>query len=345
MLPSLLAANNLPAISKQYNVILLIHCDAKTKKLIAQSANYKKIEKYAKVAFCVFPWSLMQMYHLKSAKISSIYPQIRYLLLGVCQTHAFKVALSHKACLSYLMPDVVLSDSFFQHAFSKIEGKRIVFTTTYRSNYQGVYSELDHLYAASGVQGELAITGDKLLELQIKHIHPYELKRIVSTQTENFSPSARLIFKNKNGFIFRCFHYHPVIINCSNLDRHIKLDYLPIDNTALNDVLDSHISYEKQAWICTNPSQMAIMELSDEAPEMKIILNKTTLNYEQLVSQVHDLLINAPTIFNTAFNQFLAGFRHEFVVPDYANTLALGDDLIDDEKFFNDIKLALSTVL
>lgn len=337
LLPSLLADNNLPLLAEQYNICLLIHCDRATKTSIVSSDLYSKLERYSSVIFCVFPSRLIKLYNSRTKKISSIYPQIRYFLLGVCQAHALKVALTHRVYLSYLMPDVVLSRSFFQHAFSNINDKKLVLTTTYRSNYKNARLYLDNAYTNNIKKDQLSISEVKLLELQIEHTHRCEKKRIVSTTTDNFSASARLIFKNKNGFIFRCFHYHPVIINCTNITKHICLDYLPIDNTALNDVLDHHIPLKDQAWVCTLPSQMAIMELSDEEPEMEVIVNKTTLNYEQLVSQVRDLLKNAPTVFNTPLNQFLATFRHQFVVPDFINRLASDDEIIDDITFFNDV--------
>jgi hypothetical protein len=333
----MLANHNLPALAKQFNVSLLIHCDDATKKIIMQSDAYQPLLMHAKITFCIFPKTLMKLYELKSRKISSVFPQIRYLLLGVCQTHAFKVALQYRAYLSYMMPDVVLSDSFFQSAFSHIGNKKLVLTTTYRSHFHAACPHLDEIYQ-QGLPGQLTISAMKLLALQIDHIHPYEKKRIVSTKTMNFSPSARLIFNHKNGFIFRCFHYHPTIINCANIHRPVGLDYLPIDNTALNDIFDPNLPYEDQAWVCTNPAEMAIMELSDEAPEMEVILNTATLSYEQLVSQVRDLLINAATIFNTPFNQFLASFRHVFIVPGYENKLALDDDIIDDNQFFYDVR-------
>lgn len=345
LLPSLLARNNLPALAEEYNISLLIHCDMATKDTIMQSDVYKKLEDYADISFYVFPKTLMSLYNFKSGRTSSIFPQIRYLLLGVCQAHAFKIALKHGAYLSYMMPDVVLSESFLQYAFSKIKHKKMVLTTTFRTNFQSVFPHLEKFYNKNTIKDQLCIPENELIELQINHIHPCEKKRIVSKKTKNFSSSARLLFKNKNGFIFRCFHYHPAIINCANIQKPITLDYLPIDNTALNDVLEPNLPYDDQVWVCTDPSKMAIMELSDEAPEFEVIINTTTLSYKQLVSQVQDLLIQSPDSFNTSFNQYLASFRHALTIPEYENSLASDDDIIDDNKFFKDIHRSIENTV
>ena len=127
LIPSLLAENNLPALSLKYNVVLMIHCDDFTKKAIVKSDFYGRLVKYATIHFFVFPSKLISLYYLCAKPHTSIkiFPTVRYLLLGVCQTHAFKIALKNQAYISFLMPDVVLSDSFMSYAFEKIINKKI----------------------------------------------------------------------------------------------------------------------------------------------------------------------------------------------------------------------------
>ncbi len=338
LLPSLLSENNLPSISKKYNVVLLIHCDRITKNMIIQSGIYDQLIKYTAIEFCVFPFILMRRYRscIKRKTNGVIFPTVRYLLLGVCQTHAFKVALANHAYISFLMPDLVLSESFMSFAFEKIADKKVILTTTYRTNHDGVSADLKQYHADDGGGQRLTISANKLVELQIKHIHPDEQKRIVSTVTQNFTPMARLLFRNKRGFIFRCFHYHPVIINCKDISRPIKLDYLPIDNTALNCILDGDVPYHDQTWVCDDACQMSIMELSDESPEAAIIINTKTLSYQELVSQVRDLIVREPKLYDSPFNQFLISHRHRFIIDSPEIKENVGD-VIDDAVFFSEI--------
>jgi len=337
LLPSLLSENNLPTLAKSHSIVLLIHCDRLTENIITKSDAYDKLIKYATIKFCVFPPTLMKLYDAcaKPRTHIAIFPSIRYLLLGVCQTHAFKVALVNRAYISLLMPDFVLSESFMNTAFEKIMNKNVVLTTTYRTDYRGASTDLKKYYVNSDGGQQLIVSSNKLVELQIKHIHPNEKKRIVSTATENFTPKARLIFKNKKGYTFRCFHYHPIIINCKDICRPIKLDYLPIDNTALNCVLANGIPYQDQAWVCDNASQMAIMELSDENPETEIIINKNTLSYQELVTQVGNLITREPKIYDSPFNRFLVSHRHQLIAEN-AEAQNAGD-IIDDTIFFSEI--------
>ncbi len=337
LLPSLLSENNLPLLAKQYNVVLFIHCDQLTKDLIKNGNFYEELIKHTTIEFCVFPETLLKLYQACEKRKSNlnIFPMVRYLLLGVCQTHAFQLALKNSAYISFLMPDVALSESFMSYAFEKAKNKKVIFTTTYRTNHHGVSPDLKKYYVNNGKGQQLTISAKELTELQIKHIHPNENKRIVSTTTQNFTPVARLLFKNKKGVIIRGFHQHPIIINCKDICDPIKQDYLPIDNTVLNYVLDSNIPYQDQAWVCDDACQMAIMELSDENPESEPIINAKTLSYQELQEQVRDLIVKQPLLYDSPLNQFLVSHRHRLMVEN--SDLKDAGAVIDDAVFFSEI--------
>lgn len=340
LLPSLNALNNLPLIARSRKVMLLIHCDKATQQAFVKSPVMKNISLTMEVKFCILPQAL-----LDACKASYSYPNFsyfkrinavnvnhKYFLLGGLQSHALKVAIQHRAFISFMMPDFLLSDSFFQQAFSQIKDKTMVCTTAFRTNFPSVKKKIDAFVAHSETQS-LSIPAPVLTELQIEHMHPAAKRRVVSESTENFVPTPQLIFEGRYGFIVRAFHYHPVLVDCATIDHDIKVDYMPIDYILLNKVIKNDRPYAEQIWVCDHAGQMSMMELSGEDIETHFTC-KEKLGYQELVKLMKQLIINAPHVYDTSLNHYFSSIKHKVI----AEKVYFEEPSIDDDGFFAQLR-------
>lgn len=336
LIPSLLSKNNLPYLAIHYHMVLLIHCDKSSEEKILTSPIKQELEKYVTLKILIIPPRIMQHYQfyfrLSRLKSSQMHSSIKYFMLGGFQTHAMKIALKEKAFISFLMPDVVLSDSFFRILKEKIEKNKIAFITTTRTNFNKVSDKLCAFYTDPVSKLCLSIPSQDLIDLQVSCLHPVEEKNIVSEKTENFDFCARLIFKTSTGFTIRAFHYHPILVDGEKIIKKIKFDYLPIDNSVSHEFLDENIDYSEQVLIFNQLEGLSIAELTEE--HFKKVSVKKYFTYKELVDLTRNVVLKNPA-FDTPLNRYFVSFRYQYTssLPQYNNS----EDIIDDEKYIEDI--------
>lgn len=343
LLPSLLAKNNLPAIFKEYTINLFVHCDTKTKADLESLVVLAEIKKYAAVNIIALPDRLVNHYQsltrypdfslLKDINRSN--RGLRYLLLGALQANALKDGIQHQALVSFLMPDSILSDSFYFYALSKIEGKKLILTTTFRTNYKAVRKHLAKFYVDDS-KAVCSVSGAELSKLQVEYLHDTEQRRVISEETTHFLACARFIFKSKEGLLLRALHYHPILVDCGKIANDLKIDYFPIDDSILKRVLEEdNTPYEEQVWICSDPAMMNFMELSDPNPEVNeppIFLVPST--YASLLNSIYLLIRSCPMELNEKMNRFFIQNELKFSAGEGYNDETA---VIDSEKFLLDL--------
>lgn len=341
LLPSLLANNNLPWSSEQYNLILLIHADKQSQNTLSNSEVFSKIKLYSTIQFIDIPSKL-----LKSLQSSTRYPEIlflkklniinsniKYLLLGGIQTHAFNIALKERAYISFLMPDVILSDNFLKMSFSLLGSKKVLVNTAFRVLYPQFKKDLTSFYTDKSAT-VLSISPQELIKLKLKHIHPASKRQIVSSQTEDFIPTAQLLFKTIYGIIIRAFHYHPILLDCQKILHPVMLDYLPIDNSILNNILLKEMPYEQQVKVCDDSSSIAFAELSDEHINRIFSSTHTRLSYEELIYKTKNLIVNYRANLDNPLNHYFLSTRHKFISDEAIFT---PQECINDVDFLFDL--------
>lgn len=342
LLPSLLAKNNLPTASQKHAINIFIHCDIKTKILFEKSKVMGELEKYAVINIKVLPDKLITQYNsIKNYPNFWFFDEVnrhnlglRYLFLGALQANALQEGIQHQALVSFLMPDSVLSDSFYSYALNKIKGKKLILTTTFRTNFNGVRQHLaQHLDESQSV---CTISGNELSKLQVEHLHETEQRRIIAEDTNHFLACARFIFKAKDGLILRALHYHPILMDCSKIADHLKIDYFPIDDSILKQILqEENLPYEEQVWLCSDTSKMNFMELSEDNPEVNEppVYNAPS-TYDSLLNSIYLLLKACPKDLDEKMNRFFIRNELKFVTETECYST---NTLIDSEKFLTDL--------
>jgi hypothetical protein len=346
LLPSLLSDGNLPSITKKYKTIIIIDCDARTKKGLLNSQVLKKIKKIASIRFRVIPRHIIRSYNsclnypkfLFFNKMLEINRNLRYTFLGCLQNQALENALKNKSYISFLMPDFILSNDFFTKLFEEAKDKKAALATGFRTDYQKVLADLEGFYGEEN-KTQLSIEASNLTHLKIKHIHDDAKRRVVSPSTINFTPTAQLLFETKNGFVVRSFHLHPVLLNCKKYSYSIKKDYYPIDRTVLNQAIDQQSCYKDQIYICDNASEIAFMELSDSNAHTASLNRTIKLNQQQLINAIKLMTSSCPDVFGTKLNHYFSSIRIRFECPKISKTGCF----IPDEEFFSELKKPLTS--
>lgn len=338
LLPSLKASYQSLDLIPFRQIILLIHCDLYAENQLSNAPVINEMRCMMDIQFLVLPPPLLEAYqssfnvpHFLFKRMNRMNVNNKYFLLGALQSHAFKIALQSKVYISFMMPDLVVSDGFFKKIFAEIEGKTLVVMTAFRTNYQAVKDRLKVFY--DPLTRSLTIPADRLTVLQIEHMHSAAKRRIVSERTENFSPSAQLIFEKENGFTIRAFHYHPLLINCSNITQALRVDYKPIDCLMLNQIVKHDMPYSQQIGYCDDSSSLSIMELSDDDIEPDYRTHKQKLALDEIVQVIKQMMMNAPDVYDTPLGRYFSSIRYHVS----SHKMDKKKRSIDDEYFFEQL--------
>lgn len=342
-LPSLLAKGNLPVLSEKYTVVILVHCDKKTKEILSNSSVAEQIKKYARFQLNELPDELFNLYKSAisypniglSKRVNRRNLELKYFLLGALQTLALNEGLHLKAYTSFLMPDIILSDHFFSVALEHIENKKIIGASTFRTNYFTVNQELEKFYVKKD-HSILSISGADMAKLQIEHLHDLDKRKVISEKTKGFQACPRFIFKTETGLILRSVQYHPVLLDCSKINESFRSDYFPIDDLVLKYILSDEVPYQQQVWLCSDAAEMSVMELSGDEPEKLEgpSANEFFQGYDQLLESLCSMFMISPEVLNNPMNRFFIQHKIRFNGDKiYHNP----DEIIDSDGFVRDV--------
>ena len=310
-IPSLLAKNNLPSLSKEYHCILLIHCTSQVKRALERT--FPMLDDYCEVHYCIIPRTLLKCIKTpRSYKALSRFRSLKdwvatvqnlhYYLLGLLQTHALEVARLNNSYVSFLMPDFILSDSFLLNCSEKIKDKVCLFAVPPSINYDAVKAPLQAYYSNTE-KTTLTISSNELGFLKQKSLHPALLERIISPETCATLLCAQFLFYNYNRLILRSFHYHPILLNASKMDKNCWHNLLPIDSK-ISDWLESLPDFDNQIWTYTDDDSISCAELSDASyPRPKITHYAT---HDELIDATVVMIRTQPLLYSSKLGKYLA---------------------------------------
>jgi len=345
LIPSLLAAQNIPLISKKYSITLLIHCDGVAKKMILNSPAGQALKEYLAIDFILIPRRLLTAFK-KCQSYPEIFPffkklnlmnqGVKYTILGSLQTHALELAMKNKAFVSFFMPDFLFANGTLKKAFEEIQGKVAVVSTMYRTPFE---KTLEFMSAYKKSPAVLSISSPELTKFKIENMHLYTQKQVVSEGTDNFFPCAQMIFKDKRGFIIRALHYHPLLVDCETISPETHVGYSTIDTCFFidNHVVDSAEKYEDRVWVCTDSSEMAVIEISDPittcATDAQVNQRPITYKRSQLLDLVVQMINSSADAYDRPLYRYYVSHRLKVTNP----SIIRAEADIDDEVFLSEV--------
>lgn len=262
MLPSLLAAGNLPYASKHWPVQILIHTDRQTASFINASPVIDQIRKHAGVEIATF--SDRAFFFMEQAgQAQHVRPQhLKYDLYALCQVLALQFAQLANAHLSFFSADIVFADNTLGRAVDLLrDGRKAVAINVFRSSLLSLQPVLERF--RNPKTATLEVDPASAVRLQVEHIHTAALRRVVAETTEYWNPKAQMIFPVEKGYIVRSIHYHPFLIASDGLSRISRLDYAPVDSNAFATMFPDPTTYDTEIAVQSDAASLAVIELSE----------------------------------------------------------------------------------
>ncbi|PHQ81667.1 MAG: hypothetical protein COB66_01515 [Coxiella sp. (in: Bacteria)] len=346
LIPSLFSDGNLPSLSETLNVELIIHVDQEAKNKLLESRLVDKLQEYVTVNLMVIPVSL-----LSALDKASKYPNIsifkrlnqtnaglKYFLLGRLQMATLEYALQKKAYVSFLMPDFILSNYFFANLLSKFNGKTVAIGSAFRTSYPAAKRPLSHLYKkTSSGWPVLSLDVEQMVRLQLQCMHKSATYRVISKKTIHFRPCAQLLFKTAQGYIMRSFHYQPILIDCAKIRTPIKINYRPLDDAMLSQLIKTDAPYDEQVLLCDNAR---FMELSDDhIDECVPPFNGEDYQSEvDFLNVIEQMITGNTDAFRAPLNRYFSSLRYRF--EGVSNHQECKEEF-DDVRFMNDLTARL----
>lgn len=276
-LPTFLAPGNLPALSNLAESQFLIFTTPRDRARIEASLVFAHLQRLIEVKFLPSPWIDGEMsYHLKAAEGHRIGTEIAAKTRGYC---------------IYLCPDCVISEGSLRYLEQMARsGKRAVMTPGLRLVTETVYPVLTAHSADAGTH-YLSLTGRKLVELGVGHLHP-EVQRYnwLHPQFSHHPVMCTWNVPGDRGLLVRAFHLHPILVSTDVMKDFASLDRSTIDG----DFLGSNLSDWDGIHVETDSDNFLIFSLTsrqeriwtpvDAKPDLKKLAE---LAYSFAVNPLH----------------------------------------------------------
>lgn len=205
--PSLLAAENLPRLSQSRSVLVLIHSDEATRMWLSAQPAVRLLESHAQVVFETFPEQDISTDTLEGVA-AHFFRDWKYFMLGGLQRRAMALSTEMNAHLALLFSDNCIAAGSLSRWFQLAEqGHEVVTTQVPRTQLEAVQSALEEFRSGPAI----SIPPAQLVALQIEHLHESNIERTVFDGNGCFTGAAQILFRTRNGFAMRGFHYHPIV--------------------------------------------------------------------------------------------------------------------------------------
>lgn len=224
-LSSLLAKGNLPHLAGSGEVhALFFTTEAGARRLEGMPAM-KAIRELITVDIVTFPDELA---HTRDT----------YKLMSSTHLAAMAVAKASHAHFLFLAPDIVLADNFLQVIDASMRrGVEVVFVPGVMLQMESFAVEQAQRFPS--VQGVLSISPTNLLDLGIRHIHPFAKEAYTYSPVKR-RPSASLLMwplGKEAGYLIHGFHHTPYLVSAEAMQRFDNSLFFTIDGEFLLKII------------------------------------------------------------------------------------------------------------
>ena len=237
-LPTLLAPGNLPWISRNHKIKLLLHTDEESSGRILENASIESARRLCDVDVRVYPGNIGRLRQEAIEEETKVGRNFSYFFLGAFQSLALAEAKRTRAHVMLLVPDSLFENQLLEKVWKHFESGYLAVTSqSPTTDSAAVIHAADDARQDDGV---ISVSADTLVELQIAHLHPDFVNRTIVPGNPHFSPRPQQLFPVDGGFVIRAFHYHPIALAAASLDdleiRDLKI--LPADQYILSAIVE-----------------------------------------------------------------------------------------------------------
>lgn len=247
-LRSLLAEGNLPYLKERGETRVLFFTTEAGRKRLRHSPVFQKLTHLLTAEFVVFPDDL---------------PSHRnpYRLMTTMHLAGLEVAKTSRSHFLFVAPDLVFSDNFLRSADQRLrQGAEVVFVP-------GLILELESFAEAQAQRfpaapQALAIPPRELLELGMRHVHPFVRRAYTFKPNGRRSTVAVFLWPMEGGgYVVHGFHHTPFLISARAVDRFDGSMFTQIDGDLLPRIIQSRAELDRCV-LLTDPSEANFFELS-----------------------------------------------------------------------------------
>lgn len=227
-IPSILSANNIPALAGIRDVHFDIYTTAEFMPAISTASSFRELSRYAQIQMVEFSKEILATteYERNSS--------LRYYIFGGFHHVSIERARALKADIICIAPDGVHSDgSFYNYARLVDQGYKAVMFTATRGQAETLRPILDRM--RDEATQSLTLPSRALVALAARHVH-HDFQRYIMSKDNNLVPEVLpcMFFPYPRGFHVRCFHLHPIIIAAEALEKNIVFDYHTVDSNLVS---------------------------------------------------------------------------------------------------------------
>ncbi|MCC7168606.1 MAG: hypothetical protein IT565_13655 [Rhodospirillales bacterium] len=191
-LSSLLAPGNLPMVAGRRDCRLVIHTCAIGQAMIPKAPIFSKLSALVPIELALIESVAGDKYAVSSRR----------------HAESVRRAASRGATVFLLGPDAVFSDGLFAAILARLDqGKRAVVAPGIRLDKSRAVERLD---AFRNADGALIISPRDMMGLTVECPHPTNRLHMVMGDDPEFEPSGMLWPVTDQGYVFHCFHLHPL---------------------------------------------------------------------------------------------------------------------------------------
>jgi hypothetical protein len=228
--PSILSANNLPALSRVRRVEFDIYTIKEDIGRIKATPAYRKLKRYAKVNFMEFPTALL------TCREYNELPGFKHRLFGGFHHTSIEHARAENADLMSVAPDGIYSDgALSSYARFIDQGCKAVLITGMKAQAEPLLPILDSM--RDRTTQSITLPPRALVALNAAYVH-HDFKRFIMTKGNTGIPPglSLLFFPNPHGFYGRCFHLFPIVLSADAVKKDIAFDYFTLDSNSLTRI-------------------------------------------------------------------------------------------------------------
>jgi hypothetical protein len=197
---SLAADGNIPALKARGKVTLLVHTAARDVPKIRRLNLLRSLG--INVRIWAIPDELLQL----------AAGDMKYWMLGAIQSIHLFYAAQRRANFLPIFPDGFYSERYFENLLEiGRNGEDAVFLSAFRASRAGMAPHLDRFSKG----GAYAVPAANLVELSLRHLHPYILHAFIDPYSGTL-PQRRMLFASCGDYVeIRSPHYNPALIRNS----------------------------------------------------------------------------------------------------------------------------------
>jgi hypothetical protein len=261
LLPSLLAAENLPYLAAKHETKLVIYTREFDLARIEKIPILARVREKVHLQIISFPDNLIDIF--------GGFQRDPYTVMSTVHVAALTTAKAYNANFIFLAPDIILADNFLKTIEQKRNsGKLLLFFGGIMLNEEGFRENV--LPEIETDQQIISVTPKELIKLSLPHFHGDTLTNIYSKNMQRDSASVMIWPLAKEGFFMHGFNHTPFLVSKDILNFYDGAFFGTIDGEFLSTIIKgADFDFDRDFAVVQDALETNYFELSPQRDRWK----------------------------------------------------------------------------